>query len=308
MPIVLIVDDSKTDQQLIRQFIQKQETDWIVDFSNSAEEAIVHLDQLAVDVVVTDMQMPGMSGLELLDHVRQAHPKIPVVLITEHDNDEIALDALRRGAASYVPKRELTSRLPEVIKQIVQVTGGTTQFEQIIRALDDVQFRMTLDNDPQLIPPLVAALDQIAHRMKLCSERGRQRIGVAVDEALLNAIYHGNLELSVDDLPEARAQLRNGNIVQAIEDRRAEAPYADRRVHVHASIDRQKIEISVRDDGSGFDVEAHPKSEAPTSVQHGLVVIRSLMDEVEFDNGGATILMKKYKEPEIESIATVPID
>ena len=304
MPIALIVDDSKTDQALIRELINKEEIGWIVDFSNSAEEAIAYLEEIVVDVVVTDMRMPGMSGLELLDYVRQAHPRLPVILITAHDDESIAVEALRKGAASYVPKRELGSRLTEVITQVVHVADNRRDFDSLFESAEELHLRLKIVNDPQLLDPLVSALDTMAYRMHLCSERGRQRIGVAVDEALLNAMYHGNLELPAEELPDVRTQLRNGQTVDLIEQRRKQPPFSDRYVRIDATFDPEKARVIVSDDGSGFEsslIADDDVAHFADGGHHGLVLIRSLMDEVTFHKNGSEIVMTKYKEEEPET-------
>jgi len=69
------------------------------------------------DVLITDLRMPGMGGLEFLRTVGGQYSDVPVILITGYANDDIAVEALRAGADSYVPKMDLVERLVETVKQ-----------------------------------------------------------------------------------------------------------------------------------------------------------------------------------------------
>ena len=74
------------------------------------------------DLIVTDLQMPRMDGLALVEAVRSDHPSVPVVLITAHGSEDIAAKA-RSGAASYVPKRHLAQDLAAVVTHIIAMAA-----------------------------------------------------------------------------------------------------------------------------------------------------------------------------------------
>src|SRR6185369_16367177 len=68
----------------------------------STEEALNHVD--GVDVVVTDFAMPGRTGLDLLEEVRKLNARLPVIMITAHGSEQLAVQALKRGAYDYIAK------------------------------------------------------------------------------------------------------------------------------------------------------------------------------------------------------------
>jgi CheY-like chemotaxis protein/anti-sigma regulatory factor (Ser/Thr protein kinase) len=290
MPVILVVDDSKVDRLLITDLLRREPLDWVVEVVDSAEQAMVRLREMAIDVVVTDMLMPGISGLELLQYIHQQTRQVPVVVISGQEDALTAVEALRQGAASYVPKKELATRLNETVKQVLASFKSKQSYKQLIDSVDDVRFSARLANDPALIPPLVNVLQQLAVGMKLCGEEGRTRLGIAIDEAVINAIYHGNLELPVADLAEVRGRLRDGEHVESIEQRRAAQPYAERFVHVKVEFTRESMEIVVRDEGKGFathDVEREGR---------GLTLIQNLVDEMVFNDVGNEIRLVKHRE------------
>ncbi|MCA9186039.1 MAG: response regulator [Pirellulaceae bacterium] len=294
MPLILVVDDSPTDRTLIGGLLSKESMEWIVEFANSAEEAMLRIQELAVDVIVTDMMMSGMSGLELLDIVRKRHLNVPVVIVSGQGSETLAVEALRRGASSYVPKDVLTDRLTEAIKQVLEVSGQAHNYSQLIASVNEMRFRYTLQNDLNLISPLVHMLQEMAYGMKVFGNEGRAQFGVALDEAMVNAICHGNLELDPADVMHVRQSLRDGNIDDVVRKRMSESPYKERRLHVDAILSPVSVRVTLEDEGPGFDTTCAENQNEDCS--RGLLLIRNLMDEISFNESGNQITMVKYSE------------
>ena len=97
--------------------------------------------------------------------------------------------------------------------------------------------RFCLENDPALVVPVVAFVQDAMESVDLVDEGERIRVGVALEEAILNAMYRGNLELTSDQLRDAW-QLEDGgqSYYDLLEERRRAPAYRDRRVHVAAAI------------------------------------------------------------------------
>jgi DNA-binding NtrC family response regulator len=99
---VLVVDDDAAIGKVLVALLEQRGLD--ATHVASAEEALRALDARPYDVLLSDVRMPGMSGLELLDRVRATHAEMPVVLITAHGSVALAVDAMKRGAADFVQK------------------------------------------------------------------------------------------------------------------------------------------------------------------------------------------------------------
>ena len=112
MPSVLVVDDSAVDRRLAAGLL-RNEGNWQVELAESAEQALARLAGSPVDLVLTDLRMPGMDGLALLKAIRLQYANLPVVLMTAEGSEDLAVEALRQGAASYVPKQQLAAMLVE---------------------------------------------------------------------------------------------------------------------------------------------------------------------------------------------------
>ena len=104
MATVLIVDDSPVDRKLIGGLLNR-DSDWTIEYAENGARALQRMQIVDVDVIVTDLNMPEMDGLDLVRAVRVQYPDLPVILITGQGSEALALGALARGGASYVPSR-----------------------------------------------------------------------------------------------------------------------------------------------------------------------------------------------------------
>ena len=102
MARILVVDDETSMQEFLRILLQRDGHD--VTACGSATEALIALEADDWDLVISDVRMPGMSGLDLLDQVRQLSPETTVILITAHGTTESAVEAMKHGAYDYLTK------------------------------------------------------------------------------------------------------------------------------------------------------------------------------------------------------------
>ena len=112
-PRVLIVDDTRFDREVAIDAIGDIAQ---VETAGSAEDALVALGTTAFDLVLTDLHLPGLSGIDLLARVRSEHPSTDVILITAHASVDSAVQALRMGAADYLNKPVHTDELALVVR------------------------------------------------------------------------------------------------------------------------------------------------------------------------------------------------
>lgn len=102
VPRILIVDDDEGQRSLLHSFLSGQGFETIL--ASSGEQALSILDQEKVGLMISDVRMPGISGLETLRRVRQQHPHLPVLLVTAYADIREAVDAMRDGALDYLQK------------------------------------------------------------------------------------------------------------------------------------------------------------------------------------------------------------
>jgi CheY-like chemotaxis protein len=195
MVSILVVDDSAVDRKLAGGLLAKQDG-WVAHYASGGKEAAGWLREHTVDVVVTDLQMPEMNGLEFVRHVKSEHPLIPVILMTGQGSEDIAVEALERGAASYVPKRLLGTDLVDTVERVLTLAGEKRVRRTLISRMQTMQTHFVLENEPAMLSSMVSYFQGLIVDMGIFTESERLKIGVALEEALLNASYHGNLEVS----------------------------------------------------------------------------------------------------------------
>ncbi len=99
---ILIVDDEEVLQDVLSTLVESAGHEAIT--ARSGEEALTTLGQTSVDLVLLDLMLPGMSGLEVLGQIQVEHPHLVVIIITAFSSIEGAIDAMRNGAFHYIPK------------------------------------------------------------------------------------------------------------------------------------------------------------------------------------------------------------
>jgi CheY-like chemotaxis protein/anti-sigma regulatory factor (Ser/Thr protein kinase) len=294
---VLVVDDFAMDRRVVGKILSER-TDLDVGYAEDGKQALAAMKAGPSDVVLTDLQMPEMDGLELIAEIRRDWPSVPTVIMTAHGSEEVALEALRAGAASYVPKRFLARDLLETIDSVLAAACFDQQQRKLQEYWLQTELRFRLENDPELISPLVMHVQQYLRQCSRCDETEVIRIGIALQEALTNAILCGNLELD----PELRRKSPDEFEKQA-QSRRGQEPYVHRRVHVTISESPFEGRYIVRDEGRGFDVSgAMSQAQDPANLDRprgrGLVLIRNFMSEVTHNQSGSEITMvHRHRSP-----------
>jgi len=292
---VLVVDDSSAARRAIGEMLTSLE-DVKVAYARDGREGLAAVAREAPSVILTDLVMPDMEGLELIQEVRAGHPHIPVILITAFGSEEVAMQALRAGAANYIPKKHLARDLIPTLRRVLALAAMTRERRRILRSMVRRESVFLFESDPELIMPLLKLLHEEIEGMGICDQTGQVQVSVALQEAICNALYHGNLEVSSD--------LRQGDgdefEVLATE-RRGLEPYCSRRIRVHVQLDRDAARFVVGDDGPGYDTAIFDRPVQPEDLNRiggrGLLLIRTFMDRVNFSKTGNQIAMVKYRSP-----------
>ena len=299
MTNILVVDDSAVDRTIVGGLLE-QRPDYTVVYAKDGTDALVKMEQSRPDIVVTDLNMPQKNGLELVRAMRIHFGSVPVILITAQGSEELAVQALEHGAASYVPKVVLNEKLITTVDDVLAVVSAKRSYNRLVGSIQRTEFDLTLENDPLLFDAFVELFQQIIHGMGLCDDTDHFRVGMALKEALLNAALRGNLELSfeqtLDDLEEVLA----GEELPMLERLRKRPEFADRRISVSVRIDPQQAVFVIRDDGNGFDTHNLPSKGDLGALDaesgRGIVLMRAFMDEVTYnDKGNEVTLIKRRK-------------
>jgi CheY-like chemotaxis protein/anti-sigma regulatory factor (Ser/Thr protein kinase) len=288
---VLVVDDALADRALISGLIAKRLESTILE-AEDGRQALAVIEAQHPDIVLTDLHMPQMNGLELVTAIKENFPEIPVLLMTALGSEEIAAQALAHGAASYVPKRRLADDLVPTVERVLATARDERRRSLLMHHVIESDTTFVLHNDVELMPLLVRHLLNVLRCLPLGDETERLRVGIALEEALANAYYHGSLELAVNG--DARDRRRYEELASA---RCLEAPYCDRRIHVRAHVTRDRAVFTIRDEGPGFDtarvLSAPGLDPTDQGFGRGIRLMRSIMDEVTYNAAGNEVTLVK---------------
>lgn len=301
MPTVLVVDDSAVDRRLVGGMLTKA-TGIDVEFAADGKEALRKVQTSPPALVVTDLVMPEMDGLELVSAIVDQYPQVPVILMTGKGSEDIAVKALQAGAASYVPKTALHQLLVETVKDVLAMTKDILRRQRLIEFLKTGRFVFVLANDADMIPTLISYVQNIVISIGLCDEADVIRVCIALEEALRNAMFHGNLEIT--------SEQREGDptaYTALLAQRTSQDPWQKRRLRVEVTVSRERGTFVVRDQGPGFDPTKLPDPTDPANLEkvsgRGLLLMRTFMDEVRFNKTGNEVTMIKTKAVPAEGVA-----
>jgi CheY-like chemotaxis protein/anti-sigma regulatory factor (Ser/Thr protein kinase) len=290
---ILVVDDSPIDRRLASRLLEQ--AGFETRSAENGHHALAALETKPAEVVVTDLVMPEMDGLTLVETIRARYPSIPVILMTAHGSDDIGVRALQRGAASFVPKRELARCLGETVRSVLSLLQVPKPAPSTPPGTSR-SIQWELGNDVSEIPDVVARVERRLGRSAIIDGTARIQLAVALREAIVNAMLHGNLELP-SALKESDPAAHDALALE----RRVTSPYSDRRVRVSMTESDDDVTCVVSDDGAGFDVKNVPDPTDPANLERtcgrGLFLIWAVMSEVTHSDNGRTITMIMRRRP-----------
>jgi two-component system invasion response regulator UvrY len=134
----LVVDDHIVVRKGLIQILLGAFPSAFIEEVGDAEDMLKKVTQEAWDVVISDISMPGRSGLEVLQQIRQEHPKLPVLILSTYPEDQYAIRGLKAGASGYLTKDSAPEELVKAINQLLlgkkYITSSIT--ERLVTNLD----------------------------------------------------------------------------------------------------------------------------------------------------------------------------
>ena len=145
---VLLIEDNADTARLISGALRSAGESFEVATVFSARDGLQHLAANAVDCVLLDYRLPDADGLGCLREMRQAHPDVPVVVITGAGSEEVAVEAMKLGASDYLVKHgKYLVTVPLVVREALGRMGESSVFEEELATLrrENAELRAQLD-------------------------------------------------------------------------------------------------------------------------------------------------------------------
>lgn len=121
---IFIVEDHEVLREVYSKYLECAGPFHVCGTAESAEEALRLLPDLQPDAVLIDISLPGMSGLELVEHILERWPELPTIVVSGHDNSQYRRAALKAGARDFVTKGEAELIL-ESLRKILSITEAS---------------------------------------------------------------------------------------------------------------------------------------------------------------------------------------
>jgi len=272
---LLLVDDDPAVHELLSAVLRRPE--WHIDSAYDGLEGLGRVQARPYDLVLTDVRMPGMDGLELLHRIREIRPETKVMVMTADSTPANIVRAIREQAFSYFSKPFSPSAVAEMIAQAVNTGHWQDDIEVLSAAPQWVTLRLRCKMET------ADRLMQFVREMEMdFPPHERENIAAAFRELLMNAIEHGG---------------------QSDPDKRVQVTY------VRTS---RAIVYLIQDPGRGFSFDeiehaavANPPDEPTRHLEiragkgkrpggFGILLTRNLVDELIYSEKGNEVLFIKY--------------
>jgi DNA-binding NtrC family response regulator len=157
---ILVVDDEESMCQYLSILLGKE--GYEVATANSGLEALRHLESQPCDVVMTDIQMPKMDGIQLLKGVKATDPGMPVVIMTAYASEQSAIDAVNIGAFSYLQKHCKNDEIKMVVRNAMQLRRFESENRQLKRELKGKKSKQRIIGQSARMRSVFKMIDKIA--------------------------------------------------------------------------------------------------------------------------------------------------
>jgi len=206
-----MVDDHTLLRQGLRAFLENYDDVQVVGDVSTGEEALTRVGELRPDVVLMDIMMQGMNGLEATRRIRQQYPEVRVLVVTQFDDRQLVLSLLQAGAAGYVLKRALGTDLVEAVRKVC--SGGVFLDPDVASIVVEEACHRSADEPGRFEPLTPRECDVLRH---IALGRSNAQIADVLSLSINTVIWHRANLMSKLGLHKAtdlvRYALQNGFI------------------------------------------------------------------------------------------------
>jgi len=184
---VLVVDDEKSLLLALKGLLSRE--GYQVETAESGEEAIRRLDTGNFHVVITDLSMRGISGMRVLEHARGVDPDLAVIMITAYGSEKTAVQAMKLGAADYLPKPFDNDELRVVVRRAMETSLLRREHRRLLEQVQGAYGFQQIVGRSAAMRRVFAVIERIADTDVTVLVRGASGTG---KELVANALHYGS--------------------------------------------------------------------------------------------------------------------
>ncbi len=177
---VLVIDDEKGFLVVLQAILEDE--GYEVTTMNDPEMVMPYLEEAEVDVVITDMKMPKITGGELLEQIKKSYPRLPVLIMTAQGSIESAVEVMRHGAFNYITKPFANDELLLSVKNAMELSETHRQYQILRESLEERFSSHQIIGKSKIMLETLALVDRVAQSKSsvlICGESGTGKSSIA---------------------------------------------------------------------------------------------------------------------------------
>jgi len=184
---ILVIDDEKNYLLILEAILQEE--GYTVTALGDPEMALVYLEESEVDVVITDMKMPGLSGQDVLEHVRKHYPHIPVLIMTAYGSIDGAVEAMKCGAFDYITKPFANDELLLSVQKAMHLARAARENRLLRESLADKFGKHQIIGKSKAMREVLTMVERVAQTRSTVLITGESGTG---KELIARAIHYSS--------------------------------------------------------------------------------------------------------------------
>ncbi len=297
---VLLVEDDPSSRLYLESLLEINNIS--VRVAENGIDGLNVFDEYLPDIVITDIQMPLMDGIELLETIKQKKPETVVIITTAFGSERYAIQALRLGASNYLKKPVTGNDLIPILRKYNKILFDKPQkFDEcgkITNRTFRLEFQARMDNIPQIVDKLMSETGY------LFTDRIRFDMEMGLVELITNAIEHGCYEITYS---EKRKALESNTLEMIYAEKLNSLQYQNLKIIVEYTYETDFSTWTIIDNGKGFEYKNLPDPTNDENLEQlsgrGIFITGFLFDERTYSGRGNVVTVKKYHKAQPETVS-----
>lgn len=288
---ILIIEDESSVISFLEVLLAKERYEFMI--ARNGEEGLKLFRSFVPDFVLTDINLPGMNGIELLERIRIERPETIVVMLTAFSNEEYVMQAMRLGANNYLKKPILRDHLIGVFRKYQNVIENRSYTTKIAPFIKKQTFDYSFGTSVSVVPEVVNQLIEEINGVFPIDVQVDLKLGL--HELIINAVEHGNLGITYF---EKSVAVMSDSLTKLYDERLAKPELSSRNVTIKFAQEPNYCEWVIKDEGAGFCPEDIPSPLGEDGILRlhgrGIFICKFQFSEMEYLGNGNTVRVRKY--------------